>query len=193
MAQCVGLTILAWDIAQLPILRDLIQHDQVRHHHPDLLRRTLDSIACVEHPGGLERIYVIENGPRAGADTVCKDYLGRLPLVYIYEETPGLSNARNVGATHATSPILLFIDDDIRMLRDTLSSYDDAFQRHGPTCFFGGPLTPDYETQPEPFLVEFLPCSAKGPSLGEKEIDVGQPLFLGGNIAEYRLRFGKTG
>lgn len=150
---------------------------------PDLLRRTLESIARSKPAHGLAHIYVIENGPKAGADVVCDEMQKKLPVVYVYETVAGLSNARNVGAKLAQSDILLFIDDDIRMLEDTLSAYNQAFDRHGPTCFFGGPLVPDYEVAPEPFLLQFLPWSAKGHSLGDHEIEVSKPVFLGGNIA----------
>lgn len=150
---------------------------------PELLRRTLESIARARPAPGLAHIYVIENGPKAGADEVCDVMRTRLPIVYVHETVAGLSNARNVGAELAGSDILLFIDDDIRMLEETLTAYNEAFERHGATCFFGGPLVPDYEVAPEPFLIPFLPWSAKGHSLGDEEIKVSKPAFLGGNIA----------
>lgn len=163
------------------------------YSRPDLLERTLKNISDAVRPAGLKTIYVVENGPKAGAQDVCATYELLLPLTYIYEQSPGLSNARNIGAMHATSPILLFIDDDIRVMAESLTSYNDAFQRHGATCFYGGPLLADYERPPEPFLIEFLPWSAKGHSLGDQEVIVDEALFLGGNIAIPREIFFRLG
>jgi GT2 family glycosyltransferase len=150
---------------------------------PDLLKRTLLSIAGGGLPASLNRLLVVENGPESGAKAVCDEFASILPITYHYESRAGLSNARNAGARLASSPILLFLDDDIRVLAHTLGAYDDAFQRYGERCFFGGPLTPDYEVVPDAALIEFLPWSAKGHSLGDEECEVAKPLFLGGNMA----------
>ncbi len=160
---------------------------------PALLERTLLHISKAEQPASLNKILVVENGGKYGAETVCEKYHTRLPLVYLYESEPSLSNARNTGAAAATSPILLFIDDDIRVLPATLASYHDSFQRHGTSCFYGGPLTPDYDVEPELFLLKFLPWSAKGHTLGDHELEVSDALFLGGNMAVPRELFLKIG
>lgn len=163
------------------------------HQRPDLLKRTLATIAHATLPSSLQRIIVVENGGRSGAQVVCKQFAQRLPVSYLYAQEPGAPNARNIAAGHSSSDILLFIDDDIRVLPDTLNAYHEAFQRHGPSCFFGGPLTPDYEHPPEPFLIEFLPWSAKGHSLGDQEKQVSDALFLCGNMAVPREIFFEYG
>ena len=156
---------------------------------PDLLRRILSSIETAERPACLAEIVVVENGGRAGADDVCTEFSARLPIAYIYEAAPGLSNARNIGAGHCSGDMLLFFDDDIRVCPETLTAYATAFQRHGKSAFYGGPLIPDYETQPEEWLTEFLPPSSRGFSLGEDERVIPEPCLLGGNFAVPREPF----
>lgn len=153
------------------------------YRRPDLLKRTLGTISEAALPPSLRKIIVVENGGRSGAQSICDAFAPKLPITYLYAPEPSLSKARNIGAAHSSSDILLFIDDDIRVLPDTLVAYHTAFQKHGAGSFFGGPLTPDYEHKPEPFLVEFLPWSAKGHSLGDEEKQVSEALFLGGNMA----------
>jgi hypothetical protein len=156
---------------------------------PDLLHRILSSIEHAERPACLSEIVVVENGGHAGADDVCRDFSSRLPITYIYEAAPGLSNARNIGAKHCSGDILLFFDDDIRVCPETLTAYASAFERHGKSAFYGGPLTPDYETQPKEWLTEFLPPSARGFSLGTEEKIIPEPCLLGGNFAVPREPF----
>lgn len=159
------------------------------HRRPDLLHRTLSSIERAERPTSLVEVVVVENGGRAGAEQVCRHFDPHLPITYLYAEQPGVGAARNVGASHCVGDMLLFFDDDIRLCDGTLIAYDAAFRQHGESAFYGGPLTPDYETPPEDWLIDFLPPSARGFSLGPEQVTIEEPCLLGGNFALPRSVF----
>lgn len=163
------------------------------YKRPDLLRKILSFIEDGEIPASLTEIVVVENGGRAGAEEVCREYAARLPISYVYEAAPGLSNARNVGARHCSGDLLLFFDDDIRVCPETLTAYASAFQKDGISAFYGGPLTPDYEIPPEEWIKEFLPPSSRGFSLGTEEQTIPEPCLQGGNFAVPRGHFEELG
>jgi hypothetical protein len=151
-----------------------------------LLRKTLRVIASRRRSESLSMIHVVENGPKGSAEKVCEDFGDTLPILYHYVPDAGLAGARNVGIDASAATFLLFIDDDITLLPDTLECYASAFENYGDHTFFGGPLLPDYESPPPEWLRQFLPMSAKGFSLGEAEVSVSEPVFLGGNFAVSR-------
>jgi GT2 family glycosyltransferase len=157
----------------------------------DLLRTTLDTFLGVALPQELGRIWVVENGPPAGAQAICEALFNRLPLGYLYSHAQGLAAARNTGIKASSATFLLFLDDDVRPLAGALDAYVDAFRRYGDRAFYGGPLVPEYaDTPPPAWLAEFLPLSAKGFSLGQDERTVSEDLyFLGGNMALPRGAF----
>jgi glucosyl-dolichyl phosphate glucuronosyltransferase len=76
---------------------------------------------------------------------------------YVYEPTPGLSNARNVGARLASAPIIAYIDDDAiaspQWARAILAAYD-KFGKDA--AVVGGPVRPIWlKPRPEWFKQEF--------------------------------------
>jgi GT2 family glycosyltransferase len=162
---------------------------------PWLLRRTLERFATDDLPSELNRIWIIENGPRAGAEAVCNSLARSLPLGYLYSSRAGLAQARNFGIEASAARFLLFLDDDVNPLPGALRAYVEAFARHGDRAFFGGPLVPDYvDGPPADWLLELLPGSAKGFTLGEEERTLdGDRYFLGGNLALPRGAFEEVG
>lgn len=165
------------------------------HERPSALKTTLDRLLATEAATVIDRIWVIENGRPSGAESVCEKYSGQLPITYLYSAEPGLAEARNVGIRHSSADLLLFIDDDVRPFKGALSAYAEAFSRYGRRAFFGGPVEPEYVGKPpKEWLIDSLPYSAKGFSLGpcERKIN-GKPTFLGGNFAVPRSAFEEFG
>jgi glycosyltransferase involved in cell wall biosynthesis len=76
-------------------------------NQPELLRRCLTSIkAGVYQP---EEIFVVDNGSSVMPYAICE---GIENVTLLREETPGPGPARNLGAMHASSNVLAFIDAD---------------------------------------------------------------------------------
>lgn len=148
-----------------------------------LLERTLCSLYEAILPEELETIWVVENGGKFGAEQCIAKFDSNISLKYIYLEEGNLSAARNAAVKASNADFLIFFDNDMRFPADVLQSYVNAFKRSGLSFFYGGPLEPDYEKQPEDWLYTFLPASARGFSLGESDMIIDTPRFLGGNHA----------
>ncbi|MDA3919334.1 MAG: glycosyltransferase family 2 protein [Salinisphaera sp.] len=150
---------------------------------PTLLKRTLDSLAHAEWPSSFKEVIVVENDAVPYSADVCA-YHEKLPVKYVTESTRGLSHARNKGWRVASGDIILFLDDDVTVNRDTLTAYAEAFQEFGDTCFYGGPVEPDYVGQPPlPWLAPHLPWSVTGLDFPEIASEIKEPIFIGPNHA----------
>ncbi|MEZ5588769.1 MAG: glycosyltransferase, partial [Sedimenticolaceae bacterium] len=157
------------------------------------LSRTLSALSEQSIPAGLQYVHVVENGPKFGAEQVCDSLSDKLPVRYHYIDEPGVNGARNLGARTSRADFVLFFDDDVKPVPGALACYAEAFSRLGQHRFFGGPLVPDYEEPPADWLVEFLPNSARGFSLGEQEVVIDGPVFIGSNFAVPRATFDELG
>jgi glycosyltransferase involved in cell wall biosynthesis len=79
----------------------------------DLLPKAIASLARQSLPPDRFEILVIDNSPDHRRAEAFGRKFGTAPnLRYVIEKTPGLSNARNVGAALSKAPIIAFIDDD---------------------------------------------------------------------------------
>lgn len=137
-------------------------------------------------------IIVIENGEKHNAEATCAQHK-RLPIKYIYQREQGLVNARNRGIEESFSENLLFLDDDIELKETAIQAYNNAITKHGSNSYYSGPLIPNYECIPPEWLKEFLPWSAKDYTLGDKEVKITYPGFLGGNMCIPRKGLIATG
>jgi glycosyltransferase involved in cell wall biosynthesis len=110
------------------------------------LARTLQSISRVEIPPGTSwELLLVDNNSSDGTRTLAESYEARLPLRYIFESNPGLSNARNAGVAAAQGQYILWTDDDVEVDRKWLASYVEAFRRWPNAALFGGRSVPVFE------------------------------------------------
>jgi GT2 family glycosyltransferase len=80
------------------------------HDRPDDLVRCLDAIAALEQR--VEAI-VVDSASRPPCRDLVEGYARRLSaLVYLREDEPGLSRARNRGVAAAQGEVVAFLDDD---------------------------------------------------------------------------------
>jgi GT2 family glycosyltransferase len=76
---------------------------------PTELDRCLGSLRAIE--GGFDEIVIVDNGP---ANARTREVVARHPgVVYVAEERPGLSVARNTGIRASRGAIVAFTDDDV--------------------------------------------------------------------------------
>jgi GT2 family glycosyltransferase len=156
------------------------------HGRPDLLQRTLQSLADVRRPVMLQRIIVVENGSDAGARQVCAALAERLPLDYYNRRQPGKSRALQWAIDHIIHQgLIVFFDDDIRLSPGVLEAYAAATEVHGPRCFYGGPFGVDYEAPPPLWLHAYLPRSAIGWNPAQPNEEIKRLRFLGFNYAAF--------
>lgn len=97
------------------------------YNRPTALARTLDSlVATAPVSDGLELV-VVDTGPAAaGAEAIAAERGVR----YERAVDTGVSAARNRGAASASGELLLFIDDDIVVGRDTLDRHQAIHAEH---------------------------------------------------------------
>ncbi len=83
----------------------------------DTLERTLEALTATDYPSDRLEVIVVNNGSTDSTAEV----LGRFPVFRtVTEKHPGVSKARNHGATLATGEVLMFLDDDIIVAPDTI-------------------------------------------------------------------------
>jgi len=164
------------------------------HGRPDLLRRTLDSLAMCRIPKCLAQTIVIENGGQNGAEAVTADASTRLNISYRYTAKGNKSHALNVILPELNDGLVVFFDDDVRLHANVLEAYADAAQRIGEGHFFGGPFGVDYETEPPSWLKKYLTPCALGwePTSGNRQLD-DITTFLGFNWAAFTRDLKETG
>jgi len=154
------------------------------HRRETLLTRTLKSIFRCAVPVCPINLFVIENGFKGGAEEICQRIDSVIPIRYCYLEKPGTSNAR----AHSLSLVdddtfIIFFDDDVKVEDNILLAYCEAFEEFGKGYFYGGPILPDYESEPQIDYLELFPFSITGfRPFPNREI-TKKPMFLGANWA----------
>ena len=158
---------------------------------PDLLARTLASLATCQRPQGYRQTIVIENGAKRGAEDVVRSADRSLNCRYRYVEEGNKSAALNAGMADVGEDraLIVFTDDDVRFAPCTLTAYADAAAKESAGgVFYGGPTEVDYEEEPPQWLKKYFPTSARGwtPKIddgGGREIRA--IYFMGFNWAAY--------
>ena len=151
-----------------------------------LLERTLQSLCETGLPPNLLEVIIVENGVKYQVETLVSLKFKKLPIKYLYSETPNKSMALNLALQDLDDDLLIvFLDDDVRVCSSLLAVYSDVANTFSRDFFFGGPMGVDYEEDPPTFLKEILPSSARGFDLGLEECEISAPLFMGCNWAAF--------
>jgi len=160
------------------------------HQRPTLLKRTLESLAACEIPTSYRELVVIENGSRSGVEAVVTNLPERLNARYMHRERANKSYALNEALETVADGLVAFFDDDVRIHPDTLVAYVEMGSKYGPSHFFGGPVSIDFEIRPPEWMMKYLPHSAKGYDL--KESRMGDE-YLGLNWAAFASDLKRVG
>lgn len=130
-------------------------------------------------------IVLVNNNCTDKTDAVVARAAEQLPIVYIYEPKQGLSHARNAGIGACSGRLIVFTDDDVRPDRNWLLEYWNAYDSDQNHHFWGGPVTSEFEVEPDPELLGFAPYSVKGLDWGEEArvLPATQSWFLAANWA----------
>lgn len=114
------------------------------------LEKGLSAFTRLHVPEGLRwELVVVDNGSSDDTSAVASGFADRLPIRVVREETPGVSNARNLGVAEARGAYICWTDDDLVLDREWLAAYVAAFRRHPDAAVFGGKILPRLE-EPTP-------------------------------------------
>ncbi len=154
---------------------------------PELLRRTLQSLAACEKPAVYRGTIVAENGPRCGLDRIVAEFSPLHGFTHLYSHPPNKSLALNRAVERLAGGLAVFTDDDVIVPRGTLAAYARVAAGKSGGEFYGGPIVPQYEGPPPPaWLVPLLPRSAGGWRMPVAEkTEIQQPEFIGPNLAAF--------
>jgi glycosyltransferase involved in cell wall biosynthesis len=124
----------------------------------DLLRQAVATLGAQTMPADQFEILVIDNSPDAGRSAEeGATYADIGNLIWVYEATPGLSNARNVAMRAARAPIIAYLDDDAFTEPDWLEKLLLAYDTLGEEAFgIGGRVLPLFLGERPPWLADRL-------------------------------------
>ena len=111
---------------------------------PELLRRTLLSLAATRRSEEVQAVLVVENGGALGAREVAEQLRDRLPIRYLLLEDGNKSRALNVALDQTSAELVYFLDDDVVLDPGAVEAYLDAAARYGVGHHFSGPLEADW-------------------------------------------------
>jgi glycosyltransferase involved in cell wall biosynthesis len=128
--------------------------------------RSLDTTACVNW-----KLLVVNNNCSDDTDGVIRRHCGKLPVRRLWEPRTGKSYAANLAVREAKGDLLLWTDDDVLVDPGWLRAYAEAADAHPDAGFFGGPITPWFESEPPQWITRNLPtidsCFAIREVIGE--------------------------
>jgi hypothetical protein len=118
-----------------------------------LLRLTLEQMTHLDVPPGTGwELIVVNNNCSDDTDSVLADFQSRLPLVRLFEPTPGKSHAGNLAVREAAGEYIVWTDDDVLVERDWLKAYVAAFAQWPDSSVFAGAIDPWFEKTPPGWL-----------------------------------------
>lgn len=136
-------------------------------NHPKNLARALRSLATVGTGHLPFEVIVVDNAPNGTTFQIVQDIArngSELRVHYHREFTPGLVAGRHRGGVEATSGLLLYLDDDVRVDLGWLAAVKEAFE-NPEVHLVGGPILPEYEGNPPRWLDGFWHRAADGDAM----------------------------
>ena len=115
------------------------------YNRSNSLRLTLDSLVGIVdelHDG--DEILIIDNNSNDDTRETVRAYEQSLAISYFFEQTQGLSSARNRALLEFKSPVIIFIDDDVTLTDGFIKTYRQAFLKYSEHHFFGGRIDVDW-------------------------------------------------
>lgn len=151
----------------------------------ELLQKAIDSVLLQRASNVEWELLVIDNSPSAEA---AADFASRYEasdrVIFHYEPTPGLSNARNVGIRKAKGDVISYLDDDAIAGENWLFEVNRAFAAFPEAGVVGGRIEPFFEVpRPEWLGDRFLGAFSVIDWGGDLRIASAEEWLAGANIS----------
>ena len=162
------------------------------HNRSDLLPRTLESLLVQDYPASEYEVIVVDNRSTDGT----KEAVSRLKdrVRYVYEETIGLSHARNRGIRESRGEIVAFIDDDARAEKNWLSAIHRAFDGLKDAACVGGKVLLEWAAPRPSWWTDNMNPHLSAVDYGNQVKKLGYPAYpFGTNIVFKREAAEKAG
>jgi glycosyltransferase involved in cell wall biosynthesis len=125
------------------------------------LLATLQSI-CKQTTLANAEIIIIDNGSTDDTAQIVEDFRTQLPMVYDYNDIPGLLTGRHRGAEISKGEILCFLDDDVELNPNFIANLLATFENNQNVQLATGPCLPHYEVGPPEWLSYFWDNTSQG-------------------------------
>ena len=120
-----------------------------------LMRNAVSSVLAQDFAGPFE-IVIIDNNSQDDTAGVARALVAEHPghVHYVLEREQGNAHARNRGVQTARAGIIAFIDDDVIVESDWLTTLFQALAAHQDFSFVGGPVLPQWNGPPPSWLTQ---------------------------------------
>lgn len=118
----------------------------------------LEAYCGLQAPIGGWKFVVVDNRSVDQSRAIIESYLDRLPLTYLFEETPGKNAALNAALAYIAGDLVVFTDDDAFPNRDWLVCLRNAADAQPSYDIFGGAVLPRWETTPADWILKWVPA-----------------------------------
>ncbi|MEA2763275.1 MAG: succinoglycan biosynthesis protein ExoM [Gemmatimonadaceae bacterium] len=123
-----------------------------------VLRQTLEQMTLLDVPAEIQwELIVVNNNCSDDTDSVLASFEGRLPLLRLFEPTPGKSHAANLAVREAKGEYMVWTDDDVLVDPNWLKGYLAAFAKWPDATLFAGAIDPWFEGRPPLWLEQVFP------------------------------------
>lgn len=112
------------------------------------LNDTLADLSAQNVSSAVFEILVVNNNSEDGTETVCEIFTKTNPELnfsYLTENKQGLSFARNKAAREAQTPVIIYIDDDVRLPRDYVKRALAYIEKRPSTMCAGGRIWVEFD------------------------------------------------
>ncbi|HJQ71516.1 MAG TPA: glycosyltransferase [Blastocatellia bacterium] len=124
------------------------------YNRSGMLRVALERLLEQQAEGVRYEVIVVDNNSTDRTREVVESFVsdGHADLRYVFEPKQGISYGRNTGIANSSAEIIAFTDDDVRVGRDWVIKMKRAFDAHPEVDFVGGPILPEWKSEPPEWL-----------------------------------------
>lgn len=111
------------------------------YNRSNILKKTLESFIELNTKDLTHTITVVDNNSSDATEEVCREFMGKLPLEYLFQRKAGKNKALNLAIrTIELGDVIVFTDDDVNPDNNWLQTVRDSVESHPTYLVFGGPV-----------------------------------------------------